>query len=80
MNEEAKVDHYFTTPIWVFEKEKWVNKVNKVCDKYIKEAYKRDKKGKDDFGHSYHSSPLFNDRLFYTTLTPRLILSAELDA
>ena len=61
MNEEAKVDHYFTTPIWVFEKEKWVNKVNKVCDKYIKEAYKRDKKGKDDFGHSYHSSPLFND-------------------
>jgi len=61
MNEEAKVDHYFTTPIWVFKKEKWVNKVNKVCDKYIKEAYKRDKKGKDDFGHSYHSSPLFGD-------------------
>ena len=61
MNEEAKVDHYFTTPIWVFEKEKWVNKVNKVCDKYIKEAYKRDKKGKDDFGHSYHSSPLIGN-------------------
>ena len=42
MNEEAKVDHYFTTPIWVFKKEKWVNKVNKVCDKYIKEAYKKE--------------------------------------
>ena len=61
MSNEAIVNHHFQTPIWLFEKPEWVNKVNKACDKYIKEAYKRDKKGKKDFGHSYHSSPLTND-------------------
>ena len=61
MSNEAIVNHHFQTPIWLFEKKEWVNKVNKVCDKYIKEAYKRDKKGKNDFGHSYHSSPLHSE-------------------
>ena len=61
MSNEAIVNHHFQTPIWLFEKPEWVNKVNKACDKYIKEAYKRDKKGKKDFGHSYHSSPLHGD-------------------
>ena len=50
MSNEAIVNHHFQTPIWLFEKPEWVNKVNKACDKYIKEAYKRDKKGKKDFG------------------------------
>ena len=51
----------FKTPIYTIEKPKWVNKVNKACDKYIKESYTRDNKGKKDFGHSYHSGPLTGD-------------------
>ena len=60
MSNEAKVDNYFTTPVWLFDKPEWVKSVNKVCDKYIKEAYKRDKDKvkKGDFGWSYHSAPL----------------------
>ena len=63
MSNEAKIDYYFTTPIWYFDKPEWVKSVNKACDKYIKEAYKRDKDKvkKDDFGWSYHSSPIFVD-------------------
>ena len=61
MSNEAIVNHHFQTPIWLFEKPEWVKSVNKVCDKYIKEAYKRDKKGIKDFGHSYHSAPLHSD-------------------
>ena len=52
----------FKTPIYTIEKPKWVNKVNKACDKYIKESYARDNKGKKDFGHSYHSGPLTGDK------------------
>ena len=52
----------FKTPIYTIEKPKWVNKVNKACDKYIKESYTRDNKGKKDFGHSYHSGPLTGDK------------------
>jgi uncharacterized protein (TIGR02466 family) len=61
MSNEAIVAHHFQTPLWIFEKPEWVKSVNKVCDKYIKEAYKRDEKGKNDFGWSYHSSPLYGD-------------------
>jgi uncharacterized protein (TIGR02466 family) len=56
MSNEAQVDNYFHTPIWVFNKSEWLDKINKVCDKYIKAAYKRDEKHKDDFGWSYHSN------------------------
>lgn len=73
---QALIEEYFKTPIWTFNKPEWVDKVNKTCDKYIKEAYKRDKPklkerekewGKADFkkmgdhGWSYHSSPLVGD-------------------
>ena len=63
VSNEAKVDNYFSSPIWLFYKPEWVKSVNKACDKYIKEAYKRDKDKikKDDFGWSYHSGPIFND-------------------
>ena len=63
MSNEAKIDYYFNTPIWYFDKPEWVKSVNKACDKFIKEAYKRDKDKvkKDDFGWSYHSSPIFGD-------------------
>ena len=63
MSNEAKIDYYFTTPIWYFDKPEWVKSVNKACDKYIKEAYKgdKDKVKKGDFGWSYHSGPIFGD-------------------
>lgn len=72
----AKIDEYFKTPVWVFDKPEWVDKVNKACDKHIKEAYNRDKPkmkerekewGKADYkkmgdhGWSYHSGPLQGD-------------------
>ena len=72
----AKIDEYFKTPVWLFEKPEWVDKVNKACDKHIKEAYNRDKPkmkerekewGKADYkkmgdhGWSYHSGPLQGD-------------------
>ena len=66
MSNEAIENQYFQTPVWLFEKPEWVKSVNKVCDKYIKEAYTRDLKDKkvkknNDFGWSYHSSPLHLD-------------------
>ena len=63
MSNEAKIDYYYSTPVWLFDKPEWVKSVNKVCDKYIKEAYKRDKDKvkKGDFGWSYHSNSIFGD-------------------
>ena len=66
MSDEAKIDYYYSTPIWLFNKPEWLKSVNKVCDEYIKEAYTRDHKEKKvkknkDFGWSYHSRPLYND-------------------
>ena len=46
MSDEAKIDYYYSTPIWLFEKPEWLKSVNKVCDEYIKEAYTRDRKEK----------------------------------
>ena len=59
-----KTHNYFSTPIYTIDKPNWVNKIDKACDKYIKESYKRDNKGKKDFGHSYHSGPLIGDENF----------------
>ena len=56
--------NYFSTPIYTIDKPEWVNKIDKACDKYIKESYKRDKKGKKDFGHSYHSTTMLGDKNF----------------
>ena len=66
MSNQAIVDNYFSTPVWLFDKPEWVKSVNKACDNYIKEAYTRDLKDKkvkknNDFGWSYHSSPLYTD-------------------
>ena len=66
MSNEAKIDYYYSTPIWLFDKPEWLKSINKVCDEYIKEAYTRDLKEKKvkknkDFGWSYHSRPLFDD-------------------
>ena len=46
MSNEAKIDYYYSTPIWLFDKPEWLKSINKVCDEYIKEAYTRDLKEK----------------------------------
>lgn len=67
---------YFETPVWSFEKPEWVSDTIKATDKYIKEAYERDKpkmqerkkewgaadyKKRGDMGWSYHSTPINGD-------------------
>ncbi len=34
---------YFSCPVYTIEKPEWVSKIDKACDKHIKEAYKREK-------------------------------------
>ena len=70
--EKLSASIYFGSPIYSIEIPEWVDDVNKVCDKYIKDSKKnnakiikeREKKfGKKigDHGISYHSTSLFND-------------------
>jgi len=64
----------FKCPIWFADEPKYVKKLNKASDKYIKEAqkrlkpdiYKRNKKfgNKGDMGHVFHSTSLINDPKF----------------
>ena len=60
---------HFITPIYFQEEDKWVKSFNKVCDKHIKDAKKRDtallkkrsqdlKKDIKDFAFSFHSHSL----------------------
>ena len=62
----------FTTPIFLEQKNEWVNKLNLYCDPYIDNAKKDNKKiieehkikfNKDvkDFGITHHSLPLNNN-------------------
>lgn len=66
MNDIFRIDEYFKSPIWLIDKSEWVEETNKVCDSYIKETYKKDKKeiekkGTNDHGWSYHSDTLMNE-------------------
>ncbi len=81
---------YFTTPIYTSYIPEWVDKYNKLSNKYItqskkmfgKEIKKRNKdlkKDIGDFGVSYHSTSLINDKDFeqlkvYVTNSARKIL------
>ena len=61
------INEYFKTPIWSEEKPEFINSLNKVSDKYIKEARKRDKKNikvNKDFGTTHHSTALTKDNDF----------------
>ena len=61
------INNYFSTTIWIEQKEEFVKSLNKSSNNYIKEARKREKKfikDNGDFGRSYHSSPLINDNDF----------------
>jgi len=59
--------NHFSVPLWVEHKPEFVKSLNKVTDKYIKQAKKRDKeyiKKFGDFGTSYHSTALTKDNNF----------------
>ena len=68
------LEEYFKCPIWWADQPKFVNKLNKASDKYIKEAEKNLKKqiekrnkkfgDKGDMGHVFHSTTLINDSKF----------------
>jgi uncharacterized protein (TIGR02466 family) len=70
--DNLQVGNYFSSPIYSIEIPEWVDSVNKICDKYIKDAKKnnvkiikeREKKlGKKigDHGISHHSLSLINE-------------------
>ena len=42
-NNDLRTDVYFGSPVYVIDKPEWLNSANKVCDRYIKEAYDREK-------------------------------------
>jgi len=72
VNDLIKED-YFSSPIYLENKEEWVNHINNICDKYIEHAKKSNEKkilereikfGKKigDFGMSHHSTSLLEDK------------------
>jgi len=71
-------EYFFKSPIYAFQKENFLNKINKVSDKYILEAKNNNKilidrektwgkkisKQKKDHGLVYHSKSLINETEF----------------
>ncbi len=61
------INHYFNTTVWSEHKPDFLKSLNKVSDKYIKEAKNNNKahiKKHGDFGTSYHSTSLLRDTKF----------------
>ena len=42
-NDNLQNSQYFASPIYHIEIPEWVGRINKICDKYIKDAEKRNK-------------------------------------
>ena len=71
---KLNLEHYFSSPVWWADETKFVKKLNKASDKYIKHAQKRLKKdidkrnkefgNKGDMGHVFHSTSLIGDPKF----------------
>ena len=70
---QLNTDNYFCCPVYSIEKPEWVSKIDKACDKHIKDAYKREKPKQlerkkalgtkhynavKDHGMSYHSTEI----------------------
>ena len=76
---KLNLEHYFSSPVWWADETKFVKKLNKASDKYIKEAQKRLKKDidrrnkefgdKGDMGHVFHSTSLIGDPNFNQLIT-----------
>ena len=63
-NNQLTSSIYFSTPVFYIEIPEWVDNINKICDKYIKDAKKSNKKFNKkigDHGMSYHSTSLIGD-------------------
>ena len=71
-NDNLQNSQYFTSPIYHIEIPEWVGRINKICDKYIKDAEKRNKpiikerekkykKKIGDFNMSHHSTSMIGD-------------------
>ena len=71
---QLKLEEYFKCPIWWADEPKFVKKLNKASDKYIKISQKNLKKqidernkkfgDKGDMGHVFHSTSLIGDSKF----------------
>jgi uncharacterized protein (TIGR02466 family) len=71
---KLQLEEYFKSPIWWADEPKFVKKLNKASDKYIKESQKNLKKSidernkkfgdKGDMGHVFHSTSLIGDSKF----------------
>jgi len=71
---QLNLEHYFACPIWFADEPKYVKKLNKASDPYIKQSKKnlqkdinkRNKKfgDKGDMGHVFHSTSLIGDPKF----------------
>ena len=71
---QLNLEEYFKCPIWWADESKFVKKLNKASDKYIKKSQKilkptidkRNKKfgDKGDMGHVFHSTSLIGDPKF----------------
>ena len=71
---QLNVEEYFKCPIWWADEPKFIKKLNKASDPYIKEAKKSLKKdidkrnknlgNKDDMGYVFHSTSLIGDKNF----------------
>ena len=71
---KLNLEQYFSSPVWWADETKFIKKLNKASDKYIKDAQKRLKKDinkrnkefgdKGDMGHVFHSTSLIGDPKF----------------
>ena len=71
---KLNLEEYFKCPIWWADEPKFVKKLNKASDKYIKDSQKNLKKqidernkkfgDKGDMGHVFHSTSLIGDLKF----------------
>jgi len=86
---QLNLEHYFPCPIWWADEPKFVKKLNKASDPYIKKSQKNLKKtidernkkfgDKGDMGNVFHSTtlvgdPKFNDLLKYIGATAHNLL------
>ena len=71
---QLNLEQYFSCPVWWADQPKFVNKLNKASDSYIKASQKNLKKqinkrnkelgDKGDMGHVFHSTTLIGDPKF----------------
>tara|TARA_B100001094_G_C18191212_1_gene807378 strand:- start:2973 stop:3605 length:633 start_codon:yes stop_codon:yes gene_type:complete len=85
MDNELTIWDYFKSPLYLIEKDEWVDDVNTVCDSYILEQKLISKNNPNylkEHEHSYQSSNLINesklnDLKFYILKTSHNILDSQ---